>query len=309
MKLDPKVRNLVLYSSQRLLSIICTVYLYIKLTQEYNIVRLVGHFVFILVVSRCILWIVRRKFIMPSQPWKHAKWVIAVDNGDSGCLLTYCFASFVMTHLHMNVCIFSNNQSKLGTINDCLSNNTNNIDSQNNLGNISNSFGNNNDISDRVKPQIKLVYADSSNLMNVFETHLKMCDQDGGIGLFMNTLCHPILNQPSSCVKRFEQYYMNELNAVVQQQLLPSVCMSSLVLQCMKSRRQGAILHVCPSVWDKYDRVKSYRSPAAATVQAAIRSDKRASVYTLCVYAYDVCMLCVNVGEEQSHLVIYLFVE
>ena len=132
MKLDPKVRNLILYSCQRLLSIICIVYLHIQLTKEYNIVRLVGHFVFILIVSRCILWIVRRHFLTSSQPWKHAKWVIAVDNGDPDCLLTYCLASYVTTHLHMNVCVLSNNQRKLETINGYLTGSANNINSNKN---------------------------------------------------------------------------------------------------------------------------------------------------------------------------------
>ena len=252
MKLDPKLRNLILYSSLKVLSIIFIILVYITLTQEFNIFRLIGHFVLILIGSRGILWTVRWKFLMSSQPWKHRKWAIVIDNGDIDCLLTSVFAHYVTTRFQMNVCVFSDNQSKLEVVHKYL---------------ISNSSKN---ATDTIKPSFRLVYADSNNLINLFETHLKLCDQDGGIGLFLNTLCQSYLKHNFSW-KMFEESDMTELNAVVIKKLLPSVWLSSLALQCMKPYRQGAILHVCsPSRW-MYDRNNERAARYQSAMQTAIR--------------------------------------
>ena len=285
MKIDPKFRNLVIFCSKIIWAICLFIYLYIKLTGENNIIRLIGHFVILLIAARCILWVYRRHVKRTQQDWKFSKWIIILDNGDAYCLLTLAFVlNFANSndYSNMNICIISSSQCKLDAIKCHVSSQHENFNDANKIkSNLERVF-------------YKLITSDmlvNESLIETFihelENNSDNSNNNRGIGIFVNTLCYNVLNhenchedsghlnvlninnfssnneninentcsqkKPSSTAFQLKQFdsetEYKDIDALIEQTLLPSVYWSSLVLQSMiRCGISGVILHVASSL-------------------------------------------------------------
>ena len=271
MKIDPKFKNLVIFCSKIIFSICLFIYVYIKLSGEYNIINLIGHFVVVLIISRCILWVYRRYLKRTNQDWKNSKWIVILDNGDTSCLLTLAFTLyFVLSpeYSNQNICIVSTSQRKLDAV----------------KSHVSYHFYNEkNIISTSERIVYKLCIFDAlvnESLMKTFIDELEGSNKNSnnsinnntrGIGIFINTLCYNILKQQDSnsygldessnyntddaslSLFPLQQFDVDneysDIDALIEQTLLPSVYWSSLVLQSMiRCGVSGVILHVASSL-------------------------------------------------------------
>lgn len=81
MKLDPKVRNLILFIIRWLGGLTIFLTVYTRVTGEYNPLVLVGHFVSLILTWRILLFITRRYLLKNRSIKDEGKWCIIVDDG------------------------------------------------------------------------------------------------------------------------------------------------------------------------------------------------------------------------------------
>lgn len=215
MKLDPKVKNLIVFVFKWLGGLSCVLTAYIKITGEKDPLVIIGHFTTFILIWRISLFLTRRYLYQNPSITSRGKWCILIDYGSTIC------AKFLHSIVarKMSIYIVSTAES------------TNTVEL---IDRLRTQFN--------VKIEIKHQKFGQGNDNDVifYENFTKICQQldgDGGIGLLV---CNFDVDPRTPIIH--EDIPPIEIDSILAKTVYPFAHVVSIVHGFMVKRRKGAII-------------------------------------------------------------------
>jgi len=223
MKIDPKVKNLLIFVAKWLGGISFVLTAYVKITGESNPLVIVGHFTSLILVWRILLFLTRRYLLQTPPISSRGKWCIVVDNGSS---VGAQFVNYLVARKMPIYIVSTESTTHEGS--------TSTSKYSKLVERLSTEFHTNVEIKQHVFGQ--------GNDTNFYETFTKRCqqlDNDGGIGLLV---CNFDVDRMHSTPVLHEDLPIDELDSILARTVYPFAHVVSTVHGFMVKRRSGAVI-------------------------------------------------------------------